>query len=205
MEQPKPQLLGWPAVEGAARELFNVWMDTSEMRWAEESWALLGQAGLTQYENDVGRCQAAIYLLTLATLYRDFCFLAWDEYAPLELDWGADLLDISPLRVGQLVGTGDDAVDDGDDAQALEAALGRLVSDARLPVLATLFQRYGGVTGLFIALWRSAEPDYDPSPQMSLFEARERELDDWDVVNDDITWGKLRAYEWLAGGAEVLG
>lgn len=202
MERPKPQVLEWDEVAEAAGDLFNVWMSGSEAGWARESWRLLGQVGLTRYENEVGRCRVSLQLLTLASLYRDFCFLAWDEYAPLDLQWGADVLQVSPLRVGQLVGTGDPAIDQRDDEEVLELALLRLVSEARGQILDVLIKEYGGVTGLFIALWRASEPGYDPSPQMRLFRDKEDGLSEWGIVNDDIGWGKLRAYEWLAEGAD---
>lgn len=204
MERPKPGVLEWEDIREAAGELFDVWMNGSDMRWAEEGWALLTQAGLAQYDNGVGRCRATLFLLAMAALYRDFCFLAWDEYAPLDLSWGADVLQVSPLRVGQLAGVGDPAIDERDDDEALKFALLRLVGEARALVLDVLIKEYGGVTGLFVALWRTSELGHQSFFQMQLFEESRPQLTDWGVVNLDIGWGKLRAYEWLAGGGEGI-
>ena len=69
----------WIDIHKCAEQLFNVWVEQPELRWAQKSWTALEANGLTSYESELEKCKAYIRLLVLADLYRQFCHIAYDE------------------------------------------------------------------------------------------------------------------------------
>lgn len=181
-------VLTWDDVKCAALDAFNYFSDRHELRWAEEAWGRLCAAGLADASTASAQTRSVVRFMALASFWRDWASLAWDERWDDDLGEWADSLDLSALHVGQLLGPDDDYEETAD-------ALAVLVARERQVVHATLLEAYGGTSGLFIALWRSnqsSEPPTDP-------EDLESWEDDAAVVND-VTPEKLRAFSWLEDG-----
>ena len=190
--------MAWADVRPAAREAFAVWTSGSDLEWAKEAWARLGSAGLCDYQTTGERTRVAVRFLALASLYRDWCCLAFDECQQDEPASWAFAFDLDAIYLGQLV-PDEDLPDDPD--EAFESALRALMEEERSTVAHGLQTAYGGVARLFLALWRSAARDTDPDA-FDDDEAPVEESDD-EILND-VTAEKLRAYEWISGGCDSL-
>ncbi|MGH3977327.1 MAG: hypothetical protein ACRDS9_29050 [Pseudonocardiaceae bacterium] len=68
-------------LDGLGNELFNIWWDGSEARWAAYMWSILEKAGLTAYEDwdEAGRTLVVCRLIALAGINREFAARAWGE------------------------------------------------------------------------------------------------------------------------------
>ncbi len=205
---------------GSIDEIFTVWVDGSEVRWAKQAWETLARKGLTSYADDLERCQVLIRLFALGAIYRDFCSIAWEERHYPEYEYWVDLVDLSVFRIGQLVGNAPDVADDAG------SALADLVENCRGEVVDALHEGFGDTSGLFLALWRTNQPASDDTKRMEREEAsrtktqvaagatgspcedrdshtdNDPELDERDYETDeeilnDVTPHKMRAYEWL--------
>lgn len=73
-------------LEGLTTQLFTVWRDGSETRWAGYMWSILGDAGLTTYEDsdEASRTLVVCRLIALAGISREFAARAWSEGHPGE-------------------------------------------------------------------------------------------------------------------------
>lgn len=93
----------WEEFEDTAAEIFNVWMDGTELEWAKAVWVKLAEAGLTDYETELERTEVCIRLMTLGAIYHDFCHIAWEEGdIPSFCDW-AESFAIQASQVGRLL------------------------------------------------------------------------------------------------------
>jgi hypothetical protein len=216
-------LVAWDDLRDSADLAFAIWVDQPELRWARQAWSSLERAGLTSYVNERQRHRVLVRFVALADLYHEFCHLAWDEmYEPGYLEW-ADELNFSRFRIGQLAGLAgvDEWPDDDeavDDDEVATTALVSLVHSARAEIVPALRAGFGGVEGLFVALWRSNrfEPEAasdaaDTGLEAGREGAEEEDYDDdeEEIVDEpetdeeilnNVTGEKLRAYEWLAAG-----
>jgi len=163
-------------------------------------WQLLDQEGLTSGESRIERLEVHIRFLVLASLYRDWCSLVFDE---IDDDWPALWLGpacVHPFHIGQMVGRD---VDLDDPEHDLGEALNLLMDRERESVVAAILKGLGGDEGLFISLWRSMngterqavldEDDEEPSEET-----------DSDILND-VTNETLAGYEWIREGCPQLG
>ncbi len=205
---------------GSVDEVFTLWSDGSEVRWAKQAWETLARKGLTSYADEFERYQVLIRLFALGAIYRDFCSIAWEERQEPEYDYWAELVDLSVFRIGQLVGHAPDVADDAG------GALADLVENCRGEVVDALHEGFGGTSGLFLALWRTNQPASDDTKRMEGEEAsrtksqvadgatgspcedrdsrtdNDAELDereyetDWEIMND-VDPDKMAAYEWV--------
>ena len=167
-------------------------------------------------------------MLVLASLYRDWCMKAWDEVQDDEVGYWIGEFEFLPLGVGQLIGADDDL--STDPHEALAEAIETLMARERKAVVEALLSGFGGVDGLFVALWSSNQaPDAqatapprgneraEHSEQTSLFDSEDdNDLDDDDYDDDgdepetdadilnDMTALKMNAYEWIDSGCESL-
>ena len=216
-----PQMM-WDEVEAAARSAFRVWDSRRELAWAEEAWDHLADAGLTAYATDLERHRVLIRFLVLPRFYLDWSSKAYNHSeGDMLTDW-VETLDLSPFRLGQLVGSGDDNTDWRDDSPLVHSALQSLTYDARGEVVGALKAGFGGDNGLFLSLWRIRYPapkspkSRVESAQVSLFpeasdEVQDQDVedgedtpegdehfseDDWAVLNNP-TVDKLCGYEWV--------
>jgi hypothetical protein len=92
--------LAWAEVEPAAEEAFSMWMGQPDLAWAKQAWEAIAQARLADYCTELERCQVAIRFLALCGIYQDFCWYAWEEVADLDFGACAELLNLTPFRVG---------------------------------------------------------------------------------------------------------
>jgi hypothetical protein len=196
----------WSDVLPIADQAFCIWAGAPEQHWAKAAWAHLTQAGLAANDSSLDRARACIRFLVLASVYRDWCSLVWDEHEDDELGYWFTEANVNPIHVGQLLGC-DETVSE-DPEEALEESLGILVHRARGPVIAALLTGFDQVEGLFLSLWRSRkrpEDDHialdehnDPGDKF------ERQETDAQILND-VTGAKLAAYAWIADGCPSRG
>ena len=149
----------------------------------------MSKAKLTQYETEVERAEVVVRFLALTGIFADFYEIAFQDGFEPEYTELAESLDLSPLRVGQLIGRDADCDDGRDDSELYSDALRHLASEARGEVCHRLIKGFGNAPGLFISLWR-ANPYY----------ADEDIVSDDEIVNSDLTPEKHIAYEWITKG-----
>jgi hypothetical protein len=90
--------------------------------------------------------------MTLATIYKEFCDLAWDEWdEPMYTVWASEL-GVVPFRVAQCLGASfaEGTYEDG--KELLELGINELVDQARPNIYEALRDEFGSDSGLFIAL-----------------------------------------------------
>lgn len=179
--------LVWDDLKRAPAEAFNIWEGQPEAQWAKDAWEGIVRAGLAQYANEMERAKVCIRFMAMASLYHDFCAMAWDERVEPELTYWAAELDVTPVRIGQLIGQEVNTEKTGDGDLEYEETLKRLVNDSRPIVLKALLDRFGGNDGLFLALWKSKRLVSDDD---------DNDETDEEIVNDP-TPDKMAAYEWI--------
>jgi hypothetical protein len=187
---PDMQTLDWDEIEPAAREAFRIWSSGSDFDWAKEVWSRLVQAGFCDYESAQRRHLVIARFLALASIYRDWCAVAFDESHADEPQFWVEDLEIEPFYLGQLVR--EPLGDDPDDAIAGAWAI--LLHRERPRVVQALLTVYGGqVEGLFVALHHSVK---------SLFEADDDEdCDEADTaVLNEPSAANLAGYAWIVDG-----
>jgi hypothetical protein len=198
-KQPEPAVVSWDAVLPIANETFHIWTGQPELCWAEQAWIHLTNAGLTVDGDPLDRLRGYVRLLVLASLYRDWCDLVWDEVEDDSPEVWLSAVEVSPLHIGQLLGP--DVFPEDDVNEALNVMMAR----ERPAVVEAILEGFGGVPGLFVALWRSDKPLGQELPV-------DDDEDVWtdppeteaDILND-VTPEKMAAYEWIDGGCESRG
>jgi len=160
--------------EDPSVSMFDVWIGQPELAWARKAWAALERRGLTLFSNELERTRVLIRAMALGTIYREFCDLAFDDAWDTEFK-----LD-----------------DDDDESGLLESALYSLIDDERGDICKALCEEFGGESMLFVSLCNSmyhekgqeSDPDdideSPPSPD--------------DVLDCNLSWGKLRAFSWIS-------
>lgn len=236
----EPASVLWDEVAWAAESMFRVWVGGRELEWAKMAWDALTAAGLTTYRNEIERYRVLVRLMTLATMYREFCTLAWEEEdEPLYGDWISDL-EIPAFRLGQLVGP-EFAPDDQEleETELAYAAVASLIESSRRAVYRALVKHFGGASMLFASLYATNLDDFgeeeeyedddwgyddedeveddgtddtskdESSPGQTSPDTNPRErtlaelLADTDVLDDilnEVTYGKMEAFEWVSDG-----
>jgi hypothetical protein len=180
-----------------------VWKDQPELNWAREAWHHLTAQGLAQYENEVERVAVKLRFLALAGFYRDFCYVAWGETSyPMYRLW-ADEMEISQVRVGQLVGRDFEANSEADNGELFASALQELITSARTEVLNALLQAYRGASGLLVGLWNSTKTHDREDCDFGEEGCEDCRLSEDEILNWCIE-EKGPAYTWLDQGAEEL-
>lgn len=201
--------LEWTELQECAQSAFNIWVDQPELNWAQEAWEHLTRQGLAAYASELEKCRVKIRFLALAGIYHDWCSIAWQESDnPAYSDW-ADLLNIREFRLGQLVGSGDTAIDgEAEEDRLLGMGLKKMISAHRAGVLTGLLRAYGDISGLFVSLWNSNKVDRPPD----LEDVEDVEGDEcagrckesaYEILNLEIVQ-KGPAYVWLDQGAAEL-
>lgn len=191
----------WEDLEQIAKVAFDVWVGQPELNWAKEAWARLSKKGLTHYTDELEKTEVKIRFLALAGLYHDFCYKGWGETSyPMYRTWIHEM-EISGVRLGQLIGRDPEVSGDEEDDLHYSAAR-ELIGRARPKVFAGLLQAYGGACGLLVSLWNSikthdrADCEYDDG-------CNECKESDDEILNWNIE-DKGPAYTWLDQGAEEL-
>lgn len=156
--------LEWDEVGHLADRFFNIWSSGGDLEWAETAWGFLAKAGLTDDSNGLEHCKTLVRLLCLAEYYYTACTLYLDEDVETDLTAWAEELDISAVRLGQLIGP-DFIFGSSEDSSTLyKEALTDLMAELEDEVEKALLKGYGGKDRLFVALCRSrmTEESCDP-------------------------------------------
>jgi hypothetical protein len=185
--------LDWSDVSQAAEGIFRIWQTQSskELDWANTAWIALGRAGLTKYSDEIEKTLVLVRFIALGTMFREFCELARDESFDTGLSDWLDLLEISPVRVGQVLGPGYRR--DCEDFLDIDTALLDLIDEKRPGIFEALVKAFGNESSLFSSLWRATDGA----------EIEEPEEADYFILND-ATASKMEAFEWITSGMPRL-
>jgi len=201
-------ILLWDDVKTVASQVFSIWVDHPELKWAEQAWEIIIGVGLATYSNEDERCNAAIRFLALSGIYYDFCEIGLEEHNVPEYGIWAEELEIGATRIGLLIASNPDdrlSLSD-DDGELYSEGVKYLADKARVEVLKALckgFSKFndrteGNETDLFLSLWKSNWPEPDPD------ESDEDDPEtDFEIMND-VTEGKAAVYEWISSRCESL-
>src|SRR5690348_10933828 len=155
IESDAPYPFEWETVQRIAKSAFSIWVGQPELAWAKRAFGYLPGHGLSATNDAFNQTAAVLRFLVLGGIYNDFCEVAWDMTSHISyLEWCEPPDIIDRFVVGQLFaqlpdwGPGDE-VDYSD-------ALDRLVEQERSIVVAALLKGFGGISGLYASLWRSA-------------------------------------------------
>lgn len=186
--------LGWDDLPSGTRWLFHVWAEGADLRWARAAWSILGEAGLTRFEDETGRHRVLGRLLALACYYHSFCQAAWEEGGAIPDQWASDL-ELDGFRVAQLLGW--DVTEDAepDSGELLGECARELVEEEYPVVEQALAAAFENESLLFAFLWLSRDPE--------LSGRRSYDADILDeALNGDVS-AKMPGFEWLTGGAPI--
>lgn len=204
----------WHDIQGAAPDIFNIWVGKPELKWAEDAWTKLDLEGLTSYKNELEKHLILVRFLALGTLYHEFCQFAFDEMASVDyLSW-AEALDneelfLSPFRLGQLLGSSfmpeEEICNRSAEQSLLPNFIGSLVEQERTIVVAALINGFESESLLFAHLWLSPRSFDQEDDCYYDDEDDEVYYDSYDVetVEDVLayaTFDKMRAFEWVMEG-----
>lgn len=188
-------LLSWEELEPLASEWDCVWNDPPKLEWAKEAWRILTEAGLTSYSSEIDRVRVAMRFLGLAGLFADFYQIAFtDGFEPQYLDL-CNGLEITPFRLGQLVGEDSEWSFEEED---LDSLLQSLANDSRKEIYLALTSGFGGLSGLFISLWKS-------NPAACSADYGDDGEEDNLIVSNNLTPEKFEVYQWLSEGCYPWG
>jgi hypothetical protein len=158
---PEYDRITWVEVQDAASKMFHVWSGDGEMRWVEECWSHLGEAGLTGNTTILEATETMLRLVSLARIYEEFCGLAWEENPETPIDYLAENLELDALALG-ILGTqaSPDAFDDaGDEYELREAALIAATEAQRKEIFDCLRKAYGGDIQLYSRMSQTNRSD----------------------------------------------
>jgi hypothetical protein len=193
--------LEWGEVKSVADEIFRVWSSDSGLLLARHAWEELAAAGQADYETDLERSEAIVRLLAFGAYYREFCAYAFDEGSLGEWrEWitpgligDRPLLDVSIL--GELVTQPGESEDDfPQDAHAVSEVLQEVVQGECGSVVALLEERWG-FARFFASLYATGTGSLDGYP------LTEEAIGE--IVNDDLTGSKQRAWVWADGDGSL--
>jgi hypothetical protein len=181
--------LTWDELQPALDLSHSVWDEDEKRAWAKKAWSLLSKANLTQYSTGAERAEVVVRFLALTGIFADFYEIAFQDGFEPEYTELAESIDLSPLRVGQLIGRDAECDEDQGDSELYSDALRHLASEARGEVCRALIEGFGNAPSLFISLWRA-----------NYYYADEAIVSDEDIVNNDLTPEKHIAYQWVTEG-----
>jgi len=178
--------LSWSELQPAASEAFSIWTSGSDLRWAEQTWRRLIAAGFCDYESEKGRHVVIGRFLAMASIYRDWCSVAFEETHEDVPTYWIDDLNVSSIVLGQIL-PDDELSEDEDEARS--EALQILLDRERPTVVTGLTKAYGSDADLFVALWRSVTSGNDDYAEEDYAE----------ILNVPST-EKLAGYSWISDG-----
>jgi hypothetical protein len=181
--------LTWEELEPALNLPHSVWNEEEKKAWASKAWSILSKAKLTHYRTGLERAEVVVRFLALTGIFADFYEIAFQDGFEPEYTELAESLELSPLRVGQLIGRDTDCDDGQEDSELYRDALRHLANEARGEVCSALIEGFRNASGLFISLWRA-----------NSYYADEDIVSDDDIVSSDLTPEKHTAYEWITEG-----
>jgi hypothetical protein len=188
----EPHQIGWERFADVAEELFKV-LGRSELAWARQAWECLAKAGLADATTELDRHRVAIRFIAVASVYREFCAFAWKKNTRSHYAEWAVFLDLNSLRIGQLLGEKATLPEKAKEERLLDEAVAILANRERPQLHKALVGAWGGVSKLFISMWRTRErPEGGPG------KPEPRETDD--VILNDLSFEKIDAFEFVSKG-----
>jgi hypothetical protein len=174
----------WDDIQSAASRMFNIWTSGGDLIFAKECWSHLAEAGMIEDDGVVVLTNTYLRLVALRLVYGEFCAAKWDENAETEIVYLAEDLAIDKLALGLLASPhiehGDILIED--DYELYEAALTAAVEAIRSETFECIRSAYGGQTGLYQRMARTAgnedwddESDLEPTANnLEAFQFAER-------------------------------
>jgi hypothetical protein len=104
--------------------------------------------------------------------------------------------------MGQLLGP--DVEVSEDPKEGIDEALHILMERERNAVVTAIMKGFGGVEGLFVALWRSNKDPDEQTNENEDDDPRDAPETDADILNDGGS-EKLAGYEWIREGCQSRG
>lgn len=190
----------WESVVEIATAVFA--RHGSALPWAREAWTVLGDAGLTMFDNHVDRARVACRLLCLDVLRQEFDVRMFDGGAPgywtLDVDALLDAVDgVDPVVLGMLAERDDLGLDldaDGEPDSGWCRAVVEAVVRQECSEVVWALRAHQRDAVVFASLWAAARDDvrYPLS----------REAIAW-IVDSDLSADKMVAYEWISDGMPI--
>ena len=168
MSQREAKVLTWNEVADFAYNKFSVWVGNDHHKWAEYAWNKLIDTGLASYVDEIDRHIVLIRLMTLGAMYKEFCYLVFDEYFSVEevaQDWLDDEEFFCPIRIWQLVGPDfyrHDDIGEREYDDLLAEALYELINSQRIKVYRALYKGFGDDWEIFISMLASGYVNEEP-------------------------------------------
>ena len=165
----------WKEIEESARRLFNVWLGGKERQWGKKAWEILAACGLTRCTDAIEETGVQVRLLTLAIVYREWCWLAREEscHEGSLVEMAVEDAGINAFRVAQLIGRDFAKRDmESDQDELLEQALVKLIDRERPVICRALVEGFGGAVplhNLLGATTRGNDSDEDASDSVEDF------------------------------------
>lgn len=204
----------WEDIDDFASELFDVWTDGGDLKWAETAWQALTEAGLTSFTSEAERTTCMARLLALSALYREFCVYAFDEGSSGEWqelvtsDLLGDYPKLDAFTLGQLAERLQIDVDNSSlyesDPPAFIFVILELVRTEYRGVVDALVDHWGK-NALFTSLWVSAGfgQGYDDEDEEGSTTGPVNGEQISRVMASDVTGKTGRAYSWFTDGLRL--
>ena len=169
-------MVEWAEFADCARIAFGWWADCDqEVRWAERSWSILNEYGLTSYPNEDEKFRVILRFLALSEIFNDFLYIAWGldnipmyadllgklgvnrksviAFAQADLSWFDKETLLSLLTPSEV---------------ELHSVIADLCDKARPELFTALERGCGGINSLFASLWR-CNPAYADDSEKEIF------------------------------------
>lgn len=199
-----PTTIRWADLEPIAAEAFRIWTGSPELRWAKQAWSHLTRAGLAKNREPLDGLRAYIRFLVLASIYRDWCAVAFDYSEDDEPTLWLSAVHVDPVDIELLLGPDIEVRACRPFEPRLDNALNTLMERERESVLDALLKGFGSVEDLFIALWRSNQDPVDWA-DVGEGDGVTEALETDDHVLNELTIEKLAGYSWISEGCEFRG
>ena len=149
--------IDWDELEEAAKKLFSVWIDGSELAWAKEAWGHLAAAGLTGRGTVIEEAATKLRLVTLAKIYHEFCGVAWEEDPETPIGYLAQELEINAVAIGALAATtGPTTLEEAiEEYELYEEAVTAVTDNLRKEIFECLQAAYGSDFRLYSRIWHT--------------------------------------------------
>lgn len=206
----------WDDIEELARDLFHVWSEDGDLKWAKAAWQALERAGMTTYTTEAERTACMARLIALSAMSREFYVRAFEEGSSDEWrnDISSELVGDYPLfdafTLGQLAERLKMDVDNPSlyesEPPATTFVILELVEREYQDVVDVLMEQWGS-NAFFTSLWVSAgfgynvDDDADEGKEDDSSPVTLNQIDR--VMNDDVTFSTAHAYSWFSDGLRL--
>lgn len=183
--QDNARVVKWAELAKCASWAFSWWADWDlEAKWAEQSWVVLEDHGLTSYTRGAERCKVLIRFMALAEIFNDFLFAAWKLDNTTQFTDIAYALDIDRRSIIDFAKTNLSWFEKETLLNLLtpeevpfDYILADLCDEARPEIFEALERGYGDSYLLLLSLWR-CHPTY-------FNDSEEQILSDVDLLGSD--------------------